>query len=152
MRSDAPRAVLLVRLAVGCVFLSEGLQKFLFSDALGVGRLERIGIPWPHVLGPFVGAVELAAGLLLLLGLLVRPAALALVLVMLVALVSTKIPILLGHGYWGFADPGGGKSGLWAMAHESRTDVSMLLGALFLLIVGGGRWSLDALLSHRAPD
>jgi uncharacterized membrane protein YphA (DoxX/SURF4 family) len=35
------------------------------------------------------------------------------------------------------------------MAHEARTDFSMTLGALFLLIVGTGAWSLDAWLGKR---
>ena len=146
---DGPPAVLLIRLAVGWIFLSEGIQKFLYHEALGAGRFTKIGIPWPDVLGPFVGGVELGAGMLVLLGLMVRPAAVALVVNMVVAFTSTKIPILLGHGFWGFAGPAGGKSGFWAMAHEGRTDLAMLLGAVFLLIVGGGRWSLDAALIRR---
>jgi putative oxidoreductase len=149
-RSEAPAAVLLIRLAVGCIFLSEGIQKFLYPAVLGAGRFAKIGIPWPGVLGPFVGGVELAAGILVLLGLVVRPAAAALIINMLVAFTSTKIPILLGHGLWGFAGPSGGKSGFWAMAHEGRTDLAMLLGTLFLLIVGGGRQSLDAAWVRRS--
>jgi putative oxidoreductase len=35
------------------------------------------------------------------------------------------------------------------MAHEARTDVSMLLGSIFLLIVGAGAWSLDARLGSK---
>jgi putative oxidoreductase len=147
--TDAPTAVILVRLAVGWVFLSEGIQKFLFPDALGAGRFLKIGIPWPEVMGPFVGVIELAGGALILLGIFTRPAALALAFDMLVAFTSTKIPMLLGQGFWGFADPAAGKTGFWAMAHESRTDLAMLLGALFLLVVGAGRSSLDARLSSR---
>jgi uncharacterized membrane protein YphA (DoxX/SURF4 family) len=79
-----------------------------------------------------------------LLGLLTRVASLALAFNMVVAFTSTKIPILLGHGFWGFAGPASGKVGFWVMAHESRTDLAMLLGALFLLVVGAGRASLDA--------
>jgi uncharacterized membrane protein YphA (DoxX/SURF4 family) len=52
---------------------------------------------------------------------------------MIVAISTTKIPMLF-------------KSGFWAMAHEARTDWAMLLGSIFLLVVGAGPWSLDARL------
>ena len=134
LASDAPAAVLLIRLLVGAVFVSEGIQKFLFPADLGVGRFTKIGMPSPEVLAPCVGVVEIVGGLLLLLGLLTRLAALALLVDMLVAIATTKLPILL-------------KDGVWKMAHEARTDWSMLLGALFLLLDGAGAWSLDVLLT-----
>ena len=77
--SSAPRSTLVVRLLVGAVFLSEGIQKFLYPEALGVGRFAEIGIPAPTVLAPFVGSVEIACGTLLLLGLATRFAALPLI-------------------------------------------------------------------------
>jgi uncharacterized membrane protein YphA (DoxX/SURF4 family) len=129
---------LLVRLIVGAVFLSEGIQKFLFPDQLGVGRFVKIGLPAPQILAPFVGSVEIACGTLVLFGLWTRLAAVPLLCVMTVALATTKYPILVEQGFW-------------AAAHEARTDWSMLLGALFLLIVGPGPWSLDARLSRRPP-
>jgi hypothetical protein len=43
MTSDAPTAVILVRLIVSVVFLSEGIQRFLFPQALGVGRFAKSG-------------------------------------------------------------------------------------------------------------
>jgi uncharacterized membrane protein YphA (DoxX/SURF4 family) len=147
--TDGPRAVILIRVAVGLVFASEGIQKFLYADAIGAGRFARIGIPAPELLGPFVGVVEILCGCLVLAGLFTRLAALPLITVMLVAIVSTKIPILLGHGYFLFADPGVSRTGLWSMLHESRTDLSMLLGSTFLLIVGAGKWSLDARLANQ---
>ncbi len=129
-------AHLLVRLIVGCVFLSEGIQKFLFADTLGVGRFIKIGIPAPEIMAPFVAVVEIVCGSLVLAGLFTRFAAIPLIVNMLVAIYSTKIPILFEKGFW-------------AMAHETRTDWAMLLGSVFLLIVGGGAWSLDALFSKR---
>lgn len=132
-----PSATILVRLMVGAVFLSEGIQKFLFPDALGVGRFARIGIPWPAAMAPFVGSVEIVCGALVLAGLVTRVAAVPLIAVISVALATTKVPILLDDGFW-------------AMAHEARTDGCMLLGSLFLLSVGGGRLSTDAWLSARA--
>jgi uncharacterized membrane protein YphA (DoxX/SURF4 family) len=136
-RSRAHAATVLVRLIVGAVFLSEGIQKFLYPVALGVGRFAQIGIPAPHLMAPFVGVVEIVGGALLLVGLATRLAAIPLVIDMLVAIGSTKVPILLSKGFW-------------AMAHEARTDWSMLLGALFLLLVGAGPWSLDARIGRRA--
>ena len=133
--TDAPPAVLIIRLLVGAVFLSEGIQKFLYPNELAAGRFAKIGIPVPEVMGPFVGAVEIVCGLLLLLGLLTRFAALVLIINMLVAIAATKVPILM-------------KDGFWKMAHAARTDWSMLLDSLFLLLVGAGAWSLDARLSR----
>lgn len=147
--ASAPRAVVLIRIAVGVVFASEGIQKFLYADAQGAGRFAKIGIPAPEVMGPFVGVLEIACGLLVLAGLLTRLAALPLVINMLVAIASTKIPILLGHGYWMFAHTFAPKAGFWSFLHESRTDLSMLLGSGFLLIVGAGPWSLDSILQRR---
>jgi len=147
--TDAPSATLLVRIAVGVVFVAEGIQKFLFPAALGAGRFAKIGIPAPEVMGPFVGVLEIACGALVLAGLLTRLAAVPLVVDMIVAIASTKIPILLGHGYLGFADPSVPKHGLWSMLHEARTDLSMLLCAGFLALVGAGPRSLDAVLLRR---
>jgi len=131
-------AVLLLRIAVGGVFLSEGIQKFLFPSTLGVGRFAKIGIPAPQVMAPFVGVVEIVGGLLLLVGLVARLAALPLIVDMLVAISTTKIPLLL-------------KSGFWAMAHEARVDFTMLLGCAFVLAVGAGSWSVDARLARGRP-
>jgi uncharacterized membrane protein YphA (DoxX/SURF4 family) len=127
----APAAVILVRLLVGGVFLSEGIQKFLYADALGVGRFVKIGIPAASVMAPFVGVTEIVCGTLLIVGLVTRAAAVPLIIDMLVAIATTKVPILM-------------KNGFWAMAHEARTDYTMLLGCIFLLLVGAGRASLDA--------
>src|SRR5689334_12550784 len=101
--TSAPAAVILIRIVVGAVFLSEGIQKFLFPDENGVGRFTRIGIHAPSVMAPFVGVVEIVGGALLLLGFLTRLAAIPLIIDMLVAILSTKIPILLGHSFWGFS-------------------------------------------------
>ena len=125
------KALLLIRILVGWVFVSEGIQKFLFPAQLGVGRFEKIGIPSPHVMAPFVGTVEIVCGTLLLIGLFTRLAAIPLLIVISVAIATTKIPMIA-------------KSGIWAMLHEARVDFSMLLGLLFLLLSGAGTLSLDA--------
>jgi uncharacterized membrane protein YphA (DoxX/SURF4 family) len=132
--TSAPAAVLLIRLMVGAVFVSEGIQKFLFPADVGAGRFAKIGIPSPEFVAPFVGCFEIACGTLVLLGVLTRMAVIPLIIVMLTAITTTKIPILMNDGFW-------------KMAHEGRTDWSMLLGLTFLLIVGAGQWSVDAHLS-----
>src|SRR5215470_15767373 len=105
LTTDAPAAVILVRLIVGAVFLSEGVQKFLFPDGLGVGRFTKIGIPAPEVMAPFVGVCETVCGVLFLLGLLTRLTGVTMIIDMLVAILSTKVPILLGQGFWVFTLP-----------------------------------------------
>ena len=135
MLSNAPASVLLIRLAVGLVFLSEGIQKFLYPAELGVGRFVKIGIPGPDFFAPFVGVVEIVCGALIVAGLVTRLAAIPLIIDILVAIASTKVPMLVEKGFW-------------AAAHEARTDFAMLLGLIFLLIVGAGTASLDHRLSR----
>jgi len=130
------------------VFLSEGIQKFLFPNDLGVGRFIKIGIPAPQVMAPFVGLIELVCGTLIILGLLTRLVAVPLIIDISVAILSTKTPILLGHGFWRFSLSKLPSYGFWSMAHEARVDYAMLLGSIFLLIVGAGAWSIDAGLSR----
>jgi putative oxidoreductase len=149
LTTSAPASVILIRLVVGAVFLSEGIQKFLFANDLGVGRFIKIGIPAPQIMAPFVGVIEIVCGTLIILGLLTRLAAIPLIIDMLVAILSTKIPILLGHGFWRFSLSKLPSYGFWSMAHEARVDCAMLLGSIFLLIIGAGAWSIDARLSSR---
>jgi putative oxidoreductase len=78
LRTNDMRAIALIRLLVGWVFLVEGILKFLLPDELGGGRFTTIGIPAPHVMGPFVGAVEIVCGTLVILGLFTRLAAIPL--------------------------------------------------------------------------
>jgi uncharacterized membrane protein YphA (DoxX/SURF4 family) len=134
-RLGAP--TILIRLSVGAVFFSEGIQKFVFPATLGVGRFVKIGIPHPEFTAPFVGVVEIVCGAMIVAGLLTRLAAIPLLINISVAIATTKVPILMHQG-------------LWAMAHEARTDYSMLLGLLFLVIEGAGRWSMDQRLASRA--
>lgn len=108
------KALLLIRILVGWVFLSEGIQKFLFPESLGVGRFVKIGIPWPQVIAPFVGVVEIVCGSLLLLGLITRLATVPLLIDISVAIYSTKIVTLAKNGFWG-------------TLHEARTDLTSVL-------------------------
>jgi len=130
IHTDQSKTTIIMRLIVGVVFLSEGIQKFLFPAIRGAGRFEKMGLPSPEFLGSFVGAFEMLCGALILIGLFTRFASLPLIIIMLVAFATTKSEVYLEKGFW-------------ELLHGSRTDWSMLLGSIFLLIKGGGFWSLD---------
>ncbi|HET6556201.1 MAG TPA: DoxX family protein [Prolixibacteraceae bacterium] len=127
--TDDSKTTLLIRLMTGAVFLSEGIQKFLYPNSLGVGRFIKIGIPYPEYLAPFVGGIEIMGGILLLIGLFTRIGSFLLFINICVAILTTKFPLL--------------QNSFWTFAHESRTDFSMFIGTLFLCIKGGGYWSVD---------
>lgn len=134
IKTDGAKTTALIRLMVGSVFLSEGIQKFLFPAIRGAGRFEKIGLPLPEFLGAFVGTFEIVCGIMILLGLLTKLASIPTLIIMLVALATTKTGIFTNNGFW-------------VMMHGSRTDWAMLLGSLFLIIQGGGKWSFDKKLS-----
>jgi putative oxidoreductase len=122
--------LLLLRVMVGWVFLSEGIQKFMYPGALGAGRFAKIGIPYPHFTGPLVGVVEIVCGAMLIFGIATLYAAIPLLINISVALATTKWPML--H-----------KDGFWAAMHESRTDLCMFLGLIAIMCLGAGSWSFD---------
>jgi len=128
---QAAWGLLLLRILVGWVFLSEGIQKFLYPAALGPGRFAKIGIPFPQFMAPFVGVVEIVCGTLLILGLFTMLAVAPLLIDILVAIATTKVPMLLNQGFW-------------AAMHEARTDFCMFLGLIAIALLGAGRLSLDA--------
>jgi uncharacterized membrane protein YphA (DoxX/SURF4 family) len=127
---------LLPRLIVGLVFLSEGIQKFLFPELVGTGRFEKAGFANPEFLASFVASFEIACGTLILIGFSVRIAAIPLFIIMITAITTTKIPILQDKGFW-------------QMAHDSRTDFAMTILILFLLIYGAGKLSIDSLINRK---
>ena len=131
LNTNAPAATLIIRLLPGLVFFAEGIKKFMFPGDWGVGRFEKIGIIYPGLSAPFVGVVETVCGLLLIIGLFTRPAALLLLIDISVALLTTKLPIMMHKGFW-------------PAEAEARADYSMFMSTLFLIIVGGGVMSLDA--------
>jgi uncharacterized membrane protein YphA (DoxX/SURF4 family) len=128
--TDNSKTTILIRMMVGAVFLSEGIQKFLFPALRGAGRFETIGFPSPEFLGNLVGSFEILCGAFVLLGLLTRLVSIPLIVIMLVAFATTKTEVYIEKGFW-------------EMLHGSRTDWAMLLGSIFLLVKGGGYWSLD---------
>ncbi|MGA2449455.1 MAG: DoxX family protein [Polyangiaceae bacterium] len=141
---DAPSAVVLMRLVVGGIFLSEGILKFVYANQ-GVGRMAKLGFPFPVFTADFVGTLEIVGGLLFMLGLMTRAIAIPFVIEMIVAIVSTKIGLYFGTSPLA-PPPVPPKVGFWAVMHESRADYGQLLTSLFLLVVGPGPWSLDAVL------
>ena len=124
-------AALLLRILVGWVFLTEGIQKFLYPGPLGAGRFAQIGIPYPHLSAPFVGVVEILCGALLILGIRTAMAAVPLLVVISVAIATTKWPMLRHQGFW-------------AAMHEARVDLCMFFGLIAILLLGPGSLSLDA--------
>lgn len=138
MRRNLP--MLLVRVIVGIVFLTEGILKFLYPAELGAGRFAHIGVPFPHLLAPFVGGVEVAAGGAVLLNVYAGDAALLLLCVIVSALATTKVPALLGHGYWHFEIPKTvAHTGLLGFIHEARTDLAMFFCLIAILLEKGTR-------------
>jgi uncharacterized membrane protein YphA (DoxX/SURF4 family) len=133
-KSDYDTRSLIVRIIVGLVFLSEGIQKYLFPDLLGPGRFAKIGFSDPAFWAYFVATFEITCGSLVLTGFLIRFAAIPLFIIMMTAFVTTKWPILIDKGFW-------------AMAHEYRTDFAMTLLLIYLFKYGAGKWSVDSLFS-----
>ncbi len=122
---------ILIRIVVGLVFLTEGIQKFLFPDLLGPGRFMKIGFTDPAFWAYFTGTFEIICGSLVLLGFMTRLAGVPLLIIMITAFVTTKWPLLVTKGFWVFA-------------HEYRTDFAMTLLLIYLLIFGAGKWSVDS--------
>ena len=144
---SAPKATLLIRLMAGGVFLWEGILKFVYKNQ-GVGRFTKIGIPCPHVMGPFIAILEIVGGLLLMSGLLTRLISIPFVIEMLVAIASTKIALYLGTSPLPLP-PAPPKVWIWAVLHEVRSEYAQIMSVLFLGIVGPGPWSLDAIFAGR---
>jgi putative oxidoreductase len=144
---DAPSATILLRMMAGSVFLWEGILKFVYTNQ-GMGRFTKLGFPFPQATATFDGVLEIVGGLLLITGFLTRLIAIPFVIEMLVAMLSTKIPLYLGTSPLPLP-PVPPQTGFWAVLHEVRSEYAQLLTTLFLLIAGPGRWSLDAWLSRK---
>jgi putative oxidoreductase len=67
---------------------------------------------------------------------------------MVVAILTTKISLYLGTSPLPLP-PALPRVGFWAVMHETRSDYAQILTSIFLLVVGPGSWSLDALLRRR---
>jgi len=130
INTDNAKSTVLIRLMVGVVFVSEGMQKFIFPASRGAGRFEKISLPDPELLGSFVGTFEIVCGAMILIGLFTRVASVPLIIIMIVAIATTKADLFTNEGFW-------------EMMHGSRTDWAMLLGSIFLFVKGGGFGSID---------
>lgn len=137
------KSIIIIRFMVGAIFLSEGIQKFLFPAVRGAGRFAKMGFPSPEFFATFVGVFEIVCGLFILFGFMTRVSAFAMLINMTVAIVVTKIPIAFGESFGPFILRDLKSYGFWSMAHEMRTDLAMWLGSLYLTIKGGGQWSID---------
>ncbi|MGY6214598.1 DoxX family protein [Methylolobus aquaticus] len=152
-RANESRWTIFIRLSLAGVFIPEGIQKLIFPEMLGSGRFIKMGIPYPEFTGPFVGWVEIICGSLILIGLFTRLATVPLIVTMLVAISATKIPIWMGRD-WVVTETVTfylrelKTYGFWSFMHEARLDWAMLLNACFLLMVGGGAWSLDGRIAQ----
>jgi putative oxidoreductase len=146
--TDGPRATFLIRLMAGSVFFWEGILKFVYANQ-GVGRFTKLGFPAPYFTATADGWLEIIGGLLLLTGLLTRAIAMPFIIEMVVAILSTKIPLYLGT-YPLPLPPVPPQIGFWAVLHEVRSEYAQLLNCLFLVAVGPGPWSIDAWLRKTA--
>jgi uncharacterized membrane protein YphA (DoxX/SURF4 family) len=138
-KTDRENHAILIRLTVGLVFLTEGIQKYLFPDLLGTGRFLTIGFSHPAFWAYFTGTFEIICGCLIILGFITRVAAFPLLIIMITAFITTKIPILVNKG-------------IWPWAHEYRTDFAMTLLLIYLLIHGAGGWSVDSKITARSQS
>lgn len=120
----------LIRLIVGLIFISEGIQKYLVVTMLGPAYFKEIGFGHPMFWSYFTGAFEIVCGFMILFGLLTRLASIPLLIIMIAAFITTKLPILT-------------EKGLLTFLHEYRIDFSLTLLLILLVVYGGGKWSVD---------
>jgi putative oxidoreductase len=133
--SDKDITLLLVRIMTGVVFLSEGIQKFIYPEILGVGRFEKIGIRFPEFTANFVGGTEIMCAVFIIIGLFSKYVTIPLILIIIFALETTKFDIFRHEGFWKFM-------------HESRTDWSMFIGIIIIMMTGSGKFSLEYILTN----
>ncbi len=122
--------LIFIRLIVGLIFFSEGIQKYLVVSMLGPAYFKEIGFNHPMFWAYFTGGFEMLCGILILFGLLTRLASIPLLIIIITAFITTKLPLLAANG-------------LLTFLHEYRTDFSLTLLLILLVIYGGGNWSVD---------
>ncbi len=124
-------APIVTRVIVGIIMAAHGLQKLAMGPAMfGEGMLSELGVPAPVFFGWVVTLVELGGGVLLILGLVSRLAALALAANLVVALLLVKTDVGL-IAEMGAALPG------------AELDLALIAGFLTVLFLGPGRLSVD---------
>ena len=130
LNTGSDSKIIFVRVIVGLIFISEGIQKYVVITMLGPEFFSGIGFRNPVFWAYFTGAFEMSCGLLILVGFLTRVASVPLLIIMMVAFVTTKLSLLTTHGFLTFA-------------HEYRIDFSLTILLVLLMIYGGGKWSFD---------
>ena len=146
--TDAPYGAVLIRFIAGWTFFWEGVIKFLFASQ-GVMRFTKLGMPMPEVLAPAIAVLEITGGLALLAGFMTRPFALLFIGEMIVAILSTKVPLFLGTNPLP-PPPVPPIQGFYAVLHEGRDDIAQLLCSVLLLWYGPGPGSVDAWRAKKA--
>ncbi|MDD2241161.1 MAG: DoxX family protein [Kiritimatiellae bacterium] len=125
--ADANPGVLILRIFLGAALLTHGWGKMVGGLGDFIASVGTMGLPFPQVLGFLAAFAESGGAILLAIGLLTRPAAALIV-------VNMAVAALVVHGGQGFA----------------AQEMAWLYGvpALFFLLKGGGKWSLDFYLSR----
>jgi uncharacterized membrane protein YphA (DoxX/SURF4 family) len=131
--------IIFIRLIVGLIFISEGIQKYLFLQIFGPGLFQEIGFSHAYFWAYFTGACEIIFGFLIVIGLLTRLASIPLLIIMITAFMTTKLPLLLHKG-------------LWTFLHENNTEYALTVLLILLIIAGGGKWSVDLKILQRETN
>lgn len=133
-------AAVALRVPAGIIFVAHGAQK-LFGSFGGYGLegtagwMASIGLEPGYLMALAAGSAEFFGGLALLLGLLTRPAAVALAFTMLVAIVVVHLPY-----------------GLFMSNNGYEFGLSLLAISVALIFTGGGAYSADSILAKRLPQ
>ena len=130
LNTDIDKKTIFLRLIAGLIFISEGIQKYLYLEVVGPAFFSEIGFRDAFFWAYFTGAFEILCGTMILLGFLTRLASIPLLIIMITAFITTKLPLLTTKGFW-------------TVAHEYRTDFSLTVLLILLIIYGGGKWSVD---------
>ena len=133
--STASLGLLIFRLALGFTFIMHGFQKALNGPTAQGAIFAKMGIPAPELSAYFTIGAELIGGIMLLLGIGTRIAAAAITIAMAGAYIFVHVnaPFII--------DP---KTG-------AGFEYVFVLGmaAIMFILVGGGKYSIDALLPQR---
>lgn len=141
--TDSDNKIIVLRLLVGLVFISEGIQKFLFLEILGPGLFKELGFSNAFFWAYFTGSFEILCGSLVIAGFVTRIACLPLLVIMATAFFTTKLPTLATRG-------------LWSFLHLNSLDFVIDVLLILILLAGAGKWSIDhkyscSLNKHASP-
>ncbi|MDT3426421.1 putative membrane protein YphA (DoxX/SURF4 family) [Paenibacillus forsythiae] len=126
---------ILMRVVFGILFLAHGISKLQMGLGNVAGWFDSIGIP--GFMAYVVAGIELIGGIMLILGLLTRYVSLLLIIVLLGAIFTAKLPAgLLGNG----------------QSAGYELDLAYILIALYLAVAGSTGLSLDRVLFHKGEQ